>query len=233
MRNGKVLIEACLPTDKRSAQTLAPTIDRLLDETKPERIDCVAVVIGPGSFTGLRVGIASAKMFAYAIGAKMVGVGTHETIAAALSVCPDEVIGNYVSIGVDAQRGDVVAQRFRRKAEDRFLPIENARLISTSNWFAQMEQETAENTDLNTDGPILFAGPALNRWAENVPDGVRLTAKEYWMPSARFAGILADERFKAGRLDDLLTLLPIYSRLSAAEEADQRRSVPDGSAGRF
>ena len=57
------------------------------------------------------MGVATAKVLAYAIGAEILGVGTLEAIAAA---APDEVAA--LSVAVDAQRGDVVAQQFLRRA---------------------------------------------------------------------------------------------------------------------
>ena len=67
---------------------------------KPGDVELVAVTIGPGSFTGLRVGLATAKTFAYAVGARMLGVDTLETIAAGV---PGDVAA--VSAVIDAQRG--------------------------------------------------------------------------------------------------------------------------------
>ena len=112
--DGKVLAELQLDPQQRSAQSLAPAIQSLLEQVgwQPREIRLVAVTIGPGSFTGLRVGVATAKVFAYSVGAEVLGIGTLETIAAAT---PDEV--EAVSVAVDAQRGDVIAQPFRRGAE--------------------------------------------------------------------------------------------------------------------
>src|SRR5688572_10548194 len=70
--------EAVLGGDQRTAQSLAPALRDLLAEVKwpPPSIGLVAVVVGPGSFTGLRIGVTTAKAFAYAVGAEIVGVNT-------------------------------------------------------------------------------------------------------------------------------------------------------------
>ncbi len=62
----QVLADVRLPQDRRSAQTLTVAMDAILREQSvaPEKIELVAVVLGPGSFTGLRVGVMAAKMFA-------------------------------------------------------------------------------------------------------------------------------------------------------------------------
>src|SRR5690606_34842805 len=81
--DGKLIDARRLPDRPRSAATLAPALDELFQSTgiAPARIGAVAVATGPGSFTGLRVGVATAKMLAYAVGAKIVGVDTLEVIA--------------------------------------------------------------------------------------------------------------------------------------------------------
>src|SRR5215218_5232730 len=66
--------QTLLSSDERTAQVLAPTIQHLLKtaDLSPKSIELVAVAIGPGSFTGLRLGVTTAKVFAYAIGADVI-----------------------------------------------------------------------------------------------------------------------------------------------------------------
>jgi tRNA threonylcarbamoyl adenosine modification protein YeaZ len=73
-----VLSETALDAHRRSAQTLAPAIVEMLSSVKvdPSQVRLVATTFGPGSFTGLRVGVTSAKTFAYAVGAEVLGVST-------------------------------------------------------------------------------------------------------------------------------------------------------------
>src|SRR4051812_47674672 len=75
---------------RRHAQTLVVTIKSMFERAGLRAADCnvVGVSIGPGSFTGLRVGVVCAKTFAYATGAQVVAIDTFEAIAAA---SPDEV----------------------------------------------------------------------------------------------------------------------------------------------
>ena len=82
----RVLAErAARSPSRRSAQTLAPAIARAAGRGgHRSRATCglVATTIGPGSFTGLRVGVTTAKTFAYAVGRECLGVSTLEVIAA-------------------------------------------------------------------------------------------------------------------------------------------------------
>ena len=117
--DGKLLCDLKLDPDKRTAQSLAPGLKTLLDEIRwaAADIDLVAVTIGPGSFTGLRIGVTTAKTLAYCAKADILGVDTLEVVA---SAAPDGV--DIVSVAVDAQRGQVVAGMFRRGADGWFAP---------------------------------------------------------------------------------------------------------------
>jgi tRNA threonylcarbamoyladenosine biosynthesis protein TsaB len=203
MADGKLLAEEQLAPGQRSAQSLAPAIRSLLDRVGwPSReIGLVAVAIGPGSFTGLRVGVATAKVFGYAAGAAVLGVSTLETIAAA---APDEV--QKVSVAIDAQRGDVIAQRFCRDNAAWMRPDGPPAITPLNKWIASLPSGTA------------VSGPVLKKWAEPLPHGVAMLDPALWQPMAGNVARLAHRDYLAGRRDDLWKLLPFYSRPSAAEE---------------
>ena len=193
----------------RSAQTLAPAIQELLDRLgwKSRAVQCVAVGIGPGSFTGLRVGMTTAKMFAYATGAKLIGIDTLEALAAAVQ-SETKRIPKKVSVAVDAQRGEVVAQNFEIDG-DLPVPLGPQRIIPAEKWWS-FGKESGDS--------ISFSGPVLHRIEKNVPDEILLEDRTCWSPQASFIGKIASKRFQQGKFDDLWTLLPRYSRPSAAEE---------------
>ncbi len=189
----------------RSAQTLAPAIRELLRQIgwKSRDVECVAVGVGPGSFTGLRVGIATAKMFAYATGAKILGVDTLLALAVG--------VGNrakHVSVAVDAQRSEVVARNFTIGDE---LPIALGpqRILTIAQWW---------DFGQNGAGDTVFTGPILHRIEKNVPPGIVLDDRSRWDPQAAHIGYIASHRFVRGEFDDLWTIVPRYSRPSAAEE---------------
>lgn len=161
----------------------------------------VAVSRGPGSFTGLRVGITAAKVFAYAVGAETLGVDTLEAIAAA---APDDVTS--VSAGIDAQRGQVAAQRFARRPDGWFEPVGPETLIDLQAWLG----------DLPPD--VVLTGPALGKLADCLPAQLRTLAPQYWPPRASVVARLAARDYALGRRDDLWTLAPHYCRRSTAEE---------------
>ena len=200
---GKVLAELQLDPQERSAKSLAPAIRTLLGQVgwQPGEIRLVAVTVGPGSFTGLRVGVGTAKVFAYAVGAHVLGISTLEAIAAA---APEGV--EAVSVAVDAQRGDVVAQAFRRGAEGWLEAAGDRLLLPLDQWLAGLPPGYA------------VSGPVLKKWTDPLPEGVTMLDRELWHPTAANVARLAHRDYLAGRRDDIWNLLPLYSRPSAAEE---------------
>ena len=206
-----VLAELVLPKDQRSSQTLHPTLYSLFEttQTNPKDIAAVAVVVGPGSFTGLRVGVTSAKVFAYITGAKVIALDTFQTVAAAIGS------SRLISVGVDAQRGEVVAAVLRQTENRCFETVRKSELLAVNDWW--------NHAELYSD--VLFAGPALERWSKQAPPHAILAPEADWFPKASSAGILAAERIALGRFDDEWELLPIYSRLSAAEEKSGKSSI--------
>ena len=199
----KLLLEIQLEPTKRSAQSLAPGLKTVLEKVgwRPAEVQLVAVTIGPGSFTGLRVGITTAKVFAYAVGAEILGVDTLEAIAAA---APPEV--RALSAAVDAQRGEVVAQSFQRGADGWFEPAGPPELVAIEVWLSQLPPNS------------VVSGPALRKWPDGLPPHVTALDAKYWHPTAANVARLAFRHYMAGRRDDLWKLAPRYSRRSAAEE---------------
>ncbi len=200
---GSLLAEMPLPGDMRSAQSLAPAIQRSIGQVgwTPKDVQLVAVTAGPGSFTGLRIGIATAKAFAYAVEAEVLGVDTHETLALA---CPDDV--SHLATVIDAQRGQVVARAFQRDDSGELMPQSDSELLDVDRWLASLASG------------IRVTGPILRRLSDRLPAGCEPLAPELWQPTAGCVALLARKQYAAGRRDDLWQLRPVYSRLSAAEE---------------
>ena len=102
------------PLFTRHSSALVPAIDRLLRKArvKPKELNCIAVGLGPGSFTGLRVWVTTAKVLSYVTGAKLVGVSSLEIIAAQAKTTR----GNIVVL-VDARKGKVYAGCYRKNTQ--------------------------------------------------------------------------------------------------------------------
>ncbi len=98
-----MLAESALAGMRRSTQTLAPSIQSLLREVgwRPADIQAIGVTIGPGSFTGLRLGAATAKMLSFVTGAAVRGVDTLRVIAAQFRRLCASPAGTLIRHGLD------------------------------------------------------------------------------------------------------------------------------------
>jgi tRNA threonylcarbamoyladenosine biosynthesis protein TsaB len=208
MADGKLLAQLELDRSQRSAQSLIPAMGQLLDRVgwKTGDVQLTAVSIGPGSFTGLRVGATAAKLFAYAVGSEILGINTLEAIAAA---APPEVL--HLSVVIDAQRGQLAERQFTRGPDGWFAPVADQRLVDIETWLEELPPG------------IAVAGPVLAKltnysWASYV----RLLDRVHWPPRAEAVARLAARDFAAGRRDDCWRLVPHYCRRSAAEEKAAR-----------
>lgn len=212
--NGPQLLGESFPQG-RSAQSLAPAMQELLRQVgwASRDVQCVAVGIGPGSFTGLRIGLATAKMFAYATGAKLIGVDTLEAIA--MAAIPQNAAYT-LSVAVDVQRSEVVAQNFLIFPDtNRPKPLGEKRILPVDQWWNFGRNDDEQKT--------YFSGPILHRLAARIPADVRLLDASLWNPRASQIGRIALDRYETGLFDDLWTLQPYYSRKSAAEERKEQK----------
>jgi tRNA threonylcarbamoyladenosine biosynthesis protein TsaB len=202
-RGTRLIDEAQLSGDQRTAQVLAPTIQKLLAaaDWSPKSVELVAVTVGPGSFTGLRIGVTTAKSFAYAVGADVLGINTLATIAqqATLAESPLWTI-------MDAQRQELFAAKFIANTKRDVDASPEVCIIPQEAWL----------TGLRPGDRVI--GPALKRLASRLPAGIEVLSPELWEPTAKSVGELAWKKYLAGHRDDAWTLSPNYYRPSAAEE---------------
>jgi tRNA threonylcarbamoyladenosine biosynthesis protein TsaB len=200
--------QTILTPESRTAQSLAPALKSLLAEAlwPPASIQLVAVAVGPGSFTGLRIGVTTAKTFAYAVGADVVGVNTLAVLAhqAPRSAAPLWTI-------MDAQRGELFAARFETTASGALTITREPSIVAQDAWLADLQPGDR------------VTGPALRRVVPRLPSGIVAVSEEHWQPTAQAVGQLGWQSYRAGRRDDVWKLVPLYYRPSAAEEKAQRR----------
>ncbi|TWT90710.1 tRNA threonylcarbamoyladenosine biosynthesis protein TsaB [Pseudobythopirellula maris] len=195
------LVQSVLPTPgQRGAVALAPAIDRLLSlaGASPNQIGLVAVTTGPGSFTGLRVGVATAKAFAYAVGAKVVAINTLDAIALRRAD-----LGRPVVALLDAQRGELFAARY-----EAVEPLGDA---ATRILGPEGLEEMVQAGDLLT-------GPGVAKLTGALPVGAEAADKERWAPRAEEVGRVAAALAARGETLNPFELTPNYFRRSAAED---------------
>lgn len=210
----ELLLNIDLPANPRTAATMAPAVQQVLHELdwEIESVAMVAATRGPGSFTGLRIGVTTAKMLAYLAGCPVVGVDTLDVIAAGtpLSSKAEPPDGVTLHCCLDAGRGELFAAAYRCSGEVRDrLPGEL--LIAVEDWLAALSPgESAVAAQVS--------GPALVKLADRLPPGVVVAPPATWLPQAAVVGRLAIQLAAEGKAESPFSLVPIYGRPSAAEE---------------
>lgn len=116
-RNGAIVARELTPMMRGHAEALMPMVRRVLRaaDLDFDELDRIGVTIGPGAFTGLRIGLAAARGVALAAGLPVVGVTTLEALAHGVDAA--ERGGANVLAVLDAKRADVYAQLFDERCE--------------------------------------------------------------------------------------------------------------------
>jgi tRNA threonylcarbamoyladenosine biosynthesis protein TsaB len=204
VRDGAVIGEAALETaGRRHARSLIAEIGRLLQSAglRARDLEAVAVSLGPGSFTGLRVGVVAAKTLAYATGCRVAGVETFLAIAenSPPGVSDLWVIGN-------AQRGELYAGRHIRGENGRFTRDGELSIVGIDEFCARRAAGDA------------VSGPGVDLLPEACRGALNLLPPEERDPRATVVARLGERAISDGQAADPWTLAPLYLRKSAAEE---------------
>lgn len=111
-RDGAVAAQCFEKMSRGQSERLVPMADEVMKQAGLEyaQLDAVAVTLGPGGFTGVRIGLATARAFALALNRPVMGVSNFEAVAAA--VTPDECAGRSLAVVLDAKRADLYVQAF-------------------------------------------------------------------------------------------------------------------------
>ena len=191
---------------------LLPAIELVLkrEHISIQDITSIAIAIGPGSFSALRVGISIAKSIAWSMGLPLVPVTTLE--AEAFAYCYGSTT---VCAVLDAGRNQVAWALFEEKSSQQHQSI------------SEQITDPAELLDI-LPTPTLLCGEGLERYGEtlsnNSPDGIRLALP--YLPSQRVAAIacLGNVRFQEGQTQKPDTVQPLYLRRPTITEPRQQSS---------
>lgn len=209
----KLLAETYQHSGLTHSQTLLPMAQQLLSSCgyTPEQVDAVAVAAGPGSFTGVRIGVAAAKGFAWGGEKPCYGVSTLEAMAMQLGAWDGLVVPV-----MDARRNQVYSATFRvrrgqleRLCEDRAIALEDLK---------EELKNVTEPIFLVGDGSIL----CYNTLKADIPNLI-LPPEHRMHQRAAGVAIAAAKLITAGLPGDGALLAPNYLRLSQAERERMER----------
>ena len=195
------------------SEQLMPHIADMLEKASVAKnaVDSIAVAVGPGSFTGLRIGLATAKGLAFSWDVPIVGVSTPESLAwncvgASDFICPL----------IDAQKGNVYASLYA---------WHGAHLEEVSAIRIAPLTEVLDSL-LQQGRSVIFCGDGslLGREAiEEKSAQFRLAPPTMVIPRAGSVALAGAVRLKRGQVDDCMTLTPAYKRRSEAEVLWEKR----------
>jgi tRNA threonylcarbamoyladenosine biosynthesis protein TsaB len=214
---GGTLAERAADVPGGHLEWLVPTIAETLAEAEisPTDVDGIVVSIGPGGFNGLRIGVATALLWARARGIPMLGLSTLEVIASGV-----HHRGIVVPV-LDARRGELTVAAFRRAASGRAAPLERLTpdLLVTTDSLPQQIGPLGE--------PLLLAGDAMPKYRDALVAALAPHAaaapEDQWWPRASVAAALGRARLLAGERHEPIGLVPRYIHRSVAREFPVRK----------
>lgn len=211
-RAGKVLAIVDESRVKAHAKWLMPAIDQLFSavEETIEEVDLFAIGVGPGSFTGLRIGVSTVKGLAWSLGKPVVGVSTLRALA--MNIKPPGII---ICPVLDARKKELYAALYRAGGDKGEL----TELLSDS--AIAPDALYSKIAEISGTGEVIFLGTGLDQYKEDIETNVEratFAPEEDWLIRAINIAALATlegaKRLEAG------ALVPLYRRRSEAELKD-------------
>ena len=209
--NGRVRAQSSTNAGLTHSRTLLPMVDALLQnsETPLSSIDCLACSVGPGSFTGIRIGIAAVKALCDGTGKQALAVSTLEGLA--WNLLGQNVLACAV---MDARCEQVYTALF---------DVSGERVTRLTPDGAMKIADLGEQLKSYTDKPVVFVGDGAEKCAAAL--GYPAAAPLVRFQNAASVALCAEASFDEAKLLDAQQLLPVYLRLPQAERELRARNA--------
>ncbi len=205
LASGEVLGSLSLCSHITHSRRLISCVDYLFSQLEIgwQDLDGIAVGLGPGSFTGLRIGMASAKGFAFAAGLPLLGVATLAGIAASSGV------SGSVWVALDARKNQIYAAKYRCSSPE--IPVLEIPIQAIDP--AAFVQLVDKGDVIAGDGVMTYG----SLWRQKLGEDVWFAPQHLHRVSAAACGLICGEQYNNGDFLDLETAEPLYVRASDAE----------------
>lgn len=192
--NDKLLVKSSLHVNQSHSSSLHLLITNTLKglNKRPSDLDAIAISKGPGSYTGLRIGVSSAKGLCYSLGIPLIAISTLEAMAEGIK----KYTNHYLCPMLDARRMEVYTALFDQ----------NGKVLMATQPLI-LDQESFSNYLSNNR--ICFFGDGSNKWKEVVASQNAFFIDSV-VPDAEFVGQLAVKEFNTQSFEDLAYFEPSY-----------------------
>lgn len=220
MNENKLIGEYTINHKKTHSKKLMPMIDEICKacEITANDIDLIGVAIGPGSFTGLRIGVATAKAIAHVRNIPIASINTLESLAFNMNlskgiICPI----------LDAQRNQVYTCKFTWE-NNTLMAVEDIDVKDIDNLLEEVSERYEE---------VLFLGEAVDLYKERIEKikNIYIAPNSHRLSRAASICEIALQKYKKGEINNCYDVSPFYIRKSQAEvqyEEKLKRMSEDG-----
>lgn len=207
----RVAGESLLYSQKNHSEKLLNSIDELFKNTQitPESIDLIAVSVGPGSFTGLRVGISTAQGLAFAIRKDVISVSVLEVLA--FQSC---MYRGFICPMIDARKQQVYTCLYFCSEEGTLEKVMGETVVEPENWLTELSN------------PALFVGDGAWAFREKIKKKLKENAvlpSFLGTPRASTLAYIASKSYIRNRRNELEKIIPLYVRPPDVETNSQIR----------
>ena len=220
LEDDKLICEYTINTKKTHSQKLMPMIENMLklSDLDIKEIDAIAICVGPGSFTGLRIGMATAKAMAHVNNIPLIGVNSLEILGANMDLCNR----NICSI-LDAQRNQVYMNKYILN-DDKITELEE---ISIKPIDELLEEISSSNEDW------VLVGEAVYKYKEKIEEISNITIPSpanNITKASTLCFVARDKMLANDQVYNCYNINPMYIRKSQAEEQyeEKQKRLKDG-----
>ena len=220
LEDDKLICEYTINTKKTHSQKLMPMIENMLklSDVDIKEIDAIAICVGPGSFTGLRIGMATAKAMAHVNNIPLIGVNSLEILGANMDLCNR----NICSI-LDAQRNQVYMNKYILK-DYKITELEE---ISIKAIDELLEEISSSNEDW------VLVGEAVYKYKEKIEEISNITIPSpanNITKASTLCFVARDKMLANDQVYNCYNINPMYIRKSQAEEQyeEKQKRLKDG-----